>query len=98
VKTLKPSLQTLKTGPQSLSKTTRLTGNTLQKIRREKLLANPACELCIKEGIVTPAVEVDHIVPLWAGGKESDSNRQSICRSHHIEKSAKEAKERYGIA
>jgi len=91
MKTLKPSLQTLKTGPQSLSKTTRLTGNTLQKIRREKLLANPACELCIKEGIVTPAAEVDHIVPLWAGGKESDSNRQSICQAHHLAKSKREA-------
>jgi 5-methylcytosine-specific restriction protein A len=91
MKTLKPSLQTLKTGPQSLSKTTRLTGNTLQKIRREKLLANPACERCINQGIVTPAVEVDHIVPLWAGGKESDSNRQSLCTTCHQAKTKREA-------
>ena len=96
---LKPKLQTLKNqGPKSISATTRLRGSTLQKIREAKLLANPACELCIKEGIVTPAVEVDHITPLWAGGQETDINRQSICHEHHKAKSAQEARQRHGKA
>jgi 5-methylcytosine-specific restriction protein A len=91
MKTLKTSIHMLKTGSQSLSSTTRIRGSALQKIRREKLLANPACEICMKQGIVTPAVEVDHIVPLWAGGKESDNNRQSLCTACHKEKSSQEA-------
>ena len=81
-------------GPKSVSQTTRIRGSALQKIRREKLLKNPACEICAKQGIVTPATEVDHITPLWAGGAESDANRAALCSRCHSEKSALEAKAR----
>jgi len=39
---------------------------------------------------VTPAVEVDHVVPLHLGGKDDETNLQSICHQHHVEKSQKE--------
>ena len=95
LQTLKPRVKTMTpTGPKSVSQTTRIRGSALQKIRREKLLKNPACEICEKQGIVTPATEVDHITPLWAGGAESDANRQSLCEMHHHEKTAREAKAR----
>ena len=95
LKTLKPRIKTMApTGPKSVSQTTRIRGSALQKIRREKLLKNPACEICAKQGIVTPAVVVDHIMPIWAGGAESDANRCSICHSCHSKKSALEAKAR----
>jgi 5-methylcytosine-specific restriction protein A len=95
LQTLKPQVKTMApTGPKSVSQTTRIRGSALQKIRREKLLKNPACEVCAKQGIVTPATEVDHITPLWAGGAESDANRCSICQSCHLSKSAREAKAR----
>lgn len=50
----------------------------------------------MKQGIVTPGVFIDHIVPLWMGGRESASNRQTICKPCHDAKSAEESKLRSG--
>jgi 5-methylcytosine-specific restriction protein A len=83
-------------GPKGVSATVRITGSRLQKIRRDKLLSNPACEECARNGIVTPARVIDHIAPLWAGGSESANNRQSLCIRCHDAKSAIETKERNG--
>jgi 5-methylcytosine-specific restriction enzyme A len=97
MKMLKPRLSTLKpSGPKGVSATIRITGSTLQRVRREKLMQNPACEVCAKVGIVTPGVFIDHITPLWMGGRESASNRQTICKACHDAKSAEEAKLRIG--
>jgi 5-methylcytosine-specific restriction protein A len=97
VQTLKSKISTLKpTGPKGVSATVRITGSRLQTIRRAKLLQNPACEVCAKSGIVTPAKVIDHIAPLWAGGSESANNRQSLCIRCHDAKSAIETKERNG--
>ena len=35
--------------------------------------------------------EVDHITPLWAGGRHYLSNLQVLCRPCHLEKTAREA-------
>ena len=40
--------------------------------------------------------EVDHIVPLFKGGAESDENRACLCRRCHKKKSDLEEKERAG--
>jgi 5-methylcytosine-specific restriction protein A len=94
MKTLKRNIPTLKATIKPLVATERIRGSALQKIRKAKLLANPACELCLAKGMVTLATEVDHKMPLWAGGKETDSNRQSLCTSCHLDKTKKEAKMR----
>lgn len=47
----------------------------------------PAC--CETEGL-----EFEHIVPLWMGGKDDDSNTAPMCRSHHKAKTALDAKMR----
>ena len=39
-----------------------------QRLRRLKLQVNPLCEYCLNEGRITPAVAVDHIVPVAKGG------------------------------
>jgi 5-methylcytosine-specific restriction endonuclease McrA len=39
-----------------------------QRIRRLKLEQNPLCETCIKFGRLEPAVAVDHVVAINAGG------------------------------
>jgi 5-methylcytosine-specific restriction protein A len=97
MKMLKSSINVLQSqGARSLSATVRITGSRLQKIRRDKLLSNPACEECARNGIVTPARVIDHIAPLWAGGSESANNRQSLCIRCHDAKSAIETKERNG--
>ena len=55
-------------------------------MRRDKGL----CQECLARGTLTLAVEVDHIVPLFKGGDDSDDNKAAICREHHIEKSLTE--------
>jgi 5-methylcytosine-specific restriction protein A len=67
-------------------KTKRITGRKLQAIRQEVLRANPLCVKCKAKGIVRMTREVDHIVPLYKGGKESPSNRQGLCTECHKEK------------
>jgi 5-methylcytosine-specific restriction protein A len=73
----------------------RIRGRALQSIR-ERILTRDCgicqCERCKASGEVKPATLVDHITPLWMGGKEDDSNRQAINADCHDLKSAEEAK------
>jgi 5-methylcytosine-specific restriction protein A len=39
---------------------------------------------------VSPASDVDHIVPIFEGGSDDDSNLQALCGRHHDDKTAKE--------
>ena len=49
------------------------------------------CVLCERNGTYKLATEVDHITPISDGGKAFDlDNLQSLCRWHHITKTAKE--------
>jgi 5-methylcytosine-specific restriction endonuclease McrA len=52
------------------------------------------CQECRRQGLSRPGHEVDHIVPLWAGGTDEPSNKETLCRQHHQEKTAREAGER----
>ena len=49
------------------------------------------CQSCGRLGRV-----VDHIVPLWAGGSDEESNKQLLCDDCHKEKSALEATQKAG--
>lgn len=63
--------------------------------RRERwLMDHPLCCDCHDEGIVCQADEVDHVVPLWKGGADDETNYQSLCKPHHAAKTAREAAER----
>ncbi|WP_343073149.1 HNH endonuclease signature motif containing protein [Salicibibacter cibarius] len=57
------------------------------------LRRNPLCVHCEEDGLLTPATEVDHIVP-HKGDKElfwdSENNWQSLCKSCHSIKTNKE--------
>ena len=60
---------------------------------REKVLKRSLylCAPCGAEGKLTPATEVDHIVPLGQGGAEYDiSNLQPICKQCHRDKTKRE--------
>lgn len=62
-----------------------------EKLRRAHLAAEPLCRMCAQMGRVTPAVLVDHIVPLRDGGARlDDANLQSLCRACHDKKSAQD--------
>jgi len=44
------------------------------------------CKPCQHNGLLTKAVEVDHITPKAQGGTDSKDNLQAICNNCHTEK------------
>ena len=63
-----------------------------QKARRTYLAHHPLCAECQRQGKLTPATVVDHIVP-HKGDRHlfwDKSNWQSLCKSCHDSKTAKE--------
>ena len=72
--------------------TDRIRGHRLYNIRKRILLRDEyTCQKC---GRVTAHGEVDHKVPLYRGGTESDENRVYLCKDCHKAKSAEEEKGR----
>ena len=63
-----------------------------EKTRRQFLARNPLCVECEKEGRLTPAKVVDHVIP-HKGDKnlfwDSENNWQSLCEYHHNVKTAR---------
>lgn len=53
-------------------------GHRWQAKRRRFLAANPICKYCTHA-----AEQVDHIVPLSAGGADHPSNYRAVCGLHH---------------
>lgn len=41
------------------------------------------CEMCLKEGRLTPVQEVHHILPVSKGGTHARDNLMSLCQSCH---------------
>lgn len=74
--------------------TERIRGSALRRIR-DRILRRDCglcrCPVCKATGALLLAGDVDHTVPLWAGGAEDDSNRLSLSRDCHDAKSACEA-------
>jgi 5-methylcytosine-specific restriction protein A len=55
-----------------------------RELRAAKLRASPICE---HEGCRLLATEIDHIIPLSAGGDRWDwSNLSALCHQHHADK------------
>ena len=63
-----------------------------RKYREGYLKHNPLCVECLKEGIITPATVVDHIVPHKGDSKLfwDKTNHQGLCKHHHDIKTARE--------
>lgn len=49
------------------------------------------CQVCMADGKLRPAKQVDHKVPKFEGGSEDDDNLQAICVDCHKAKTAVEA-------
>lgn len=61
------------------------------QIRRMQLWRHPWCALCLRDDArITPADQVDHILPVSRGGSDDPQNLQSLCGDCHAEKSATE--------
>jgi 5-methylcytosine-specific restriction protein A len=67
-----------------------------QRTRLIKLAESPLCEMCLVSGMTTPAVHVDHIVPLSEDyNKRLDyDNLQSLCHSCHSKKTKREGQDK----
>lgn len=63
-----------------------------RKLRNRRLDADPLCRHCTERGLVTPAVEVDHIKPKALGGEDTWDNTQSLCKPCHQDKTRQDIK------
>jgi 5-methylcytosine-specific restriction protein A len=62
--------------------------------RTRWLRAHPLCALCLLEGYYTRAEQVDHVIPLERGGKDDESNLQTLCLMCHDLKTRRERRQR----
>lgn len=96
--TLRPGIRTLDTRigrPAAQAPSSRrITGQ--RRVDRNRRLAakSPLCVLCESAGRVSAVEEWDHIVPLWQGGADTETNLQGLCRACHVAKTAEEARAR----
>ena len=58
-------------------------GRAWKRIRDRYVTEHPLCEMCLKEGKLTPVEEVHHIKPISQGGTHARSNLMSLCQSCH---------------
>lgn len=68
----------------------RLRGRKAVERRRLFLLKHPLCEWCKRKGKITPAEELDHIIPLYKGGPDTEENLSPKCKACHAEKTAQD--------
>ena len=61
----------------------RIRGRRLQARNRLFLSMHPLCVVCEDEGRTRAANEVDHIVPLFNGGADDETNLQGLCEDCH---------------
>ena len=64
---------------KSTTESVRIKGRALQSIRFDRWRSDPHCETCGRITAYPYGFEIDHIVPLYQGGADSDSNRQLLC-------------------
>lgn len=70
----------------------RITGTTLQNLRKALFAREPLCRECAKTHRTTVATIRDHIIPLAEGGTDDESNIQPLCQTCSDAKTAEEAK------
>lgn len=58
-------------------------GRAWKRIRDRYIQEHPLCELCQRDGRLTPAEEVHHKVPLSEGGTHARDNLVALCKSCH---------------
>ncbi|WP_444437114.1 HNH endonuclease [Pseudomonas sp. A6] len=82
LRTLKPRLQEFKgreLRPLPTAKERRMTGRKLQDRRLRVWSKDPCCANCGKLCDFPAGFELDHKVPLFQGGADTDDNCQVLC-------------------
>ncbi len=68
--------------------------NTWKKVRAKFMKEHPLCEDCRQKGLVTPATEIHHIVPVAQGGERFDEkNLVALCHRCHMARHGKLSQE-----
>lgn len=67
-----------------------------ERVRSRQLHREPLCRYCAEQGIVEPATEVDHVIPVRVRPdlRLDESNLQSLCETCH--RAVKQSEERTG--
>jgi len=73
----------------------RISGRILQRIRNRIMQDQPLCVNCEQNGLVAAGEELDHILPIYKGGTNEDSNLQMLCIECHRKKTATDLGVRY---
>jgi 5-methylcytosine-specific restriction protein A len=70
----------------------RLRGRRLVVRNARLLKREPLCRRCLKkhDGRIRPATQLDHVVPLAKGGRDTEDNLQPLCDPCHVEKTAED--------
>lgn len=63
-------------------------GSEWREIRAKVLRRQPLCVQCAARGLEEKATDVDHIIPLRAGGTNDMGNLRPLCHSCHSRKTA----------
>lgn len=97
---LKPKLAIAKpTRKTATTREVRMTGRRLQNRRLKVWASNPRCAACGALTAFPHGFELDHIVPLFQGGQDTEANCQVLCVERlpdgrkvgcHVDKSAEE--------
>ena len=90
--TLKPSVPLANLATARRYETPRIAGRRLQERRERWQRTRPLCVRCEARGVVRLWTELDHIVPLFKGGRDDDSNLQGLCTPCHAEKTQDDLK------
>lgn len=70
-------------------------GRAWKRIRDRYVQAHPLCEMCRRNGKITPTEEVHHILPLSRGGTHDEDNLMALCKACHSEITARDG-DRWG--
>lgn len=95
--TIKPRLQMAagrQVQPMPTTKERRMTGRKLQERRLNVWSRNPCCATCGKLCDFPAGFELDHTLPLFQGGDDTEANCQVLCSGPdgcHASKTAAEA-------
>ena len=70
-----------------------LTGRPWRRLRDEVMSRDDyVCQECARNGRLTPATEVDHIINIASGGTDNMTNLEAICSNCHKIKTQNESK------
>ena len=91
---LKPRVQTADASRVSVHTTAerRMTGRRLQARRLRIWQLDPHCADCRRVVAYPDGFELDHKVPLYLGGQDTDENCQVMCPDCHRAKTARDLK------